>query len=79
MIDLMGFKVIYRNETYTAICAEPVFTNYETINSEGMYHPSILRVWILDERNHLTVISGNYYKFEFVKEGEKGIRKIDDK
>ena len=70
MIDLNGFKVNYRDKTYQAVCAEPVFTNYETMNSDGIYHPSILRVWVLNERGYLTDISGNYYKFNFIKDGK---------
>ena len=72
MIDLKGYKVKYRYNTYTTICAEPVFTHYESPNSEGMYNPTMLRVWVLNEYGHLTAIAGNYYKFEFVKDGECG-------
>lgn len=63
-IDLKGFRAVYKNELYNAVCAIPEF--YGAIH-DGIQQPTKLELWVISMDGIITMIRDDFSEFQFIK------------
>lgn len=68
-MQMNGWKVIYKGIIYRPINIMPALSERVDVNdATNLYEPSVIEMWVVDDRGRLVMVRDRANMFQFVKD-----------